>query len=316
MLTSTADHLFWMSRYLERAENTVRILNAYLNTYLLNGGGNEQKTIHDVRTVLQVFGLESDYLSIYSVLNHHYITLFMVKNVDNVSSIFYALYQARENARAIRSTLTADLWEAINFTWLEFQHKMQHNQWYLELGELFEWLKNRIYLIHGITSNTLPRDEAYAFMAVGTALERADNIARLLDTKCLEGMMSNNQSLDTSIDFYRWSAILHSVSAYEIYRKTYPSTIVPVRIAELIMIRTTMPRSLLSSVNTLCQYLQYLANNRSDATLRKVNLLQAQLSFTTIDIILQQDLHVYLTEFLSQIRDIAQGINRDFLTNT
>jgi uncharacterized alpha-E superfamily protein len=316
MLTSTADHLFWMSRYLERAENTVRILNAYLNTYLLNGGGNEQKTIHDVRTVLQVFGLESDYLSIYSVLNHHYITLFMVKNVDNVSSIFYALYQARENARAIRSTLTADLWEAINFTWLEFQHKIQHNQWYLEVGELFEWIKNRIYLIHGITSNTLPRDEAYAFMAVGTALERADNIARLLDTKCLEGMMSNNQSLDTSIDFYRWSAILHSVSAYEIYRKTYPSTITPVRIAELIMIRTTMPRSLLSSVNTLCQYLQCLANNRSDATVRKVNLLQAQLSFTTIDIILQQDLHVYLTEFLSQIRDIAQGINRDFLTNT
>jgi uncharacterized alpha-E superfamily protein len=82
------------------------------------------------------------------------------------------------------------------------------------------------------------------------------------------------------------------------------------------MIRTTMPRSLLSSVNTLCQYLQCLANNRSDATVRKVNLLQAQLSFTTIDIILQQDLHVYLTEFLSQIRDIAQGINRDFLTNT
>ena len=75
MLISTADHLFWMSRYLERAENTVRILSAYLNTYLLNGGGNEQKTIHDVRAVLQVFGLESDYLSIYSVLNHHYITL-------------------------------------------------------------------------------------------------------------------------------------------------------------------------------------------------------------------------------------------------
>ncbi|MEN9911847.1 MAG: hypothetical protein RI956_291 [Pseudomonadota bacterium] len=314
MLTSTADHLFWMSRYIERTENTVRILSTYLNTYLLTGECTEQKNAYDARVLLQIFGLETNYLSIYTVLNNHYIMLFMVKNIDNFSSIYYTLYQARENARAIRSTLTADLWESINCTWLEFQHKMQHNQWYLELGELFEWLKNRIYLIYGTISNTMPRNESYAFMRVGTAIECAENTAWLLDIQCLEGMM-NNQSVNMNADYYRWTAILHSVSAYEIYRKTYHGTIIPVRVAELIMIRTAMPRSLLTSINTLCQYLQSLANNRSDATLRKANLLQAQLSFTTMDIVLQQDLHVYLTEFLSQIRDIAQGINRDFLTN-
>lgn len=314
MLTSTADHLFWMSRYIERTENTVRILSTYLNTHLLTGERIEQKNAYDVRVVLQIFGLETNYLSIYSALNNHSIILFMVKNADNLSSIYYTLYQVRENARAIRSTLTADLWEAINCTWLEFQQKIQHNQWHLEVSELFEWLKSRIYLIYGTISNTMPRNASHAFIRVGTALECAENIAWLLDIQCLEGMM-NNQSTNIDADYYRWTAILHSVSAYEIYRKTYHGTITPVRIAELIMISTVMPRSLLTSINTLCQYLQCLANSRSDATLRKVNLLQAQLSFITMDIVLQQDLHVYLTEFLSQVRDIAQGINRDFLTN-
>ncbi len=315
MLTSTADHLFWMSRYIERAENTVRILSAYLNTCLLAGECTEQKNAYDARIVLQTVGSETNYLSAYSALNNHTVMLFMVKKADNLSSIYCTLYQARENARAIRSTLTADLWEAINFTWLEFQHKMQHNQWHLEVGELFEWLKNRIYLIRGIASNTMPRDEAYAFIRVGTALERADNTARFLDTQCVYGMMNNSQSVNTSTDFYRLTAILHSVSAYEIYRKTYHGTITPVRVAELIMVCTAMPRSLLASIHTLCQYLRCLANTRSDDTLRKVNLLQAELTFTTMDIILQQDLHIYLTEFLSQIHAIAQGISRDFLTN-
>jgi uncharacterized alpha-E superfamily protein len=164
-----------------------------------------------------------------------------------------------------------------------------------------------------VTAGTMPRDDAYRFVAVGTALERADNVARLLDVKFYEGAAAELKDWDAKGEYYHWAAILRSVSGFEIYRKTYRDTITPARVAELLILRPDMPRSLLAAVNSLCNHLENLANKRSANTLRQAGLLRAQIQYTHIDDILQQGLHAYLTQFLGSINAIGAGIGRDFL---
>jgi uncharacterized alpha-E superfamily protein len=323
MLSSTADSLFWMSRYAERAENTVRMLNAHLESSLLAGGRNEQERTRALRVVLKISELEPAYLLKYSTWTSAQVMHFMVADIENPSSIYNALRHARENARAVRGAITTELWEALNATWLKLQTRLMNDAWLLDITEFFEWVKHRIHHIRGITGSTMPRDDAYRFFALGTALERADNMARLLDVKFFEGAVNDThindaqindvQDLDAKGEFYHWAAVLRSVSGYEIYRKTYHDTITPARVAELLILRADMPRSLLVSVSNVQKHLLVLANTRSDATLRQVGLLQAQLKFAHIDDILQQGLHTYLTAFLARMSEIGQGINRDFL---
>jgi uncharacterized alpha-E superfamily protein len=150
-------------------------------------------------------------------------------------------------------------------------------------------------------------------VALGTALERADNVARLLDVKFFENSGAQVENWDAKGEYYHWAAILRSVSGFEIYRKTYRDTITPARVAELLILRADMPRSLLAAMNALCNHLQNIANKRSANTLRMAGLLQAQIKFAHIDDILEQGVHAYLTEFLARINDIGQGISQDFL---
>jgi uncharacterized alpha-E superfamily protein len=316
MLSSTADCLFWMARYAERAENTVRMLNAHLESSLLAGGKTEKERTRGLRAVLQVFELESAYLLKNTTWNSTQVMQFMVADADNTSSVYNALKHARQNARAVRGAITTELWEAINATWLKFKQRLQNDAWLLDIAEFFAWVKYRIHLIRGITASTMPRDDAYAFVALGTALECADNIARLLDVKFFDGLSSDAADfkyVEAKGDFYHWAAVLRSVSGYEMYRKTYHDTIMPAKVAELLILRADMPRSLLANINRVQKHLHRLSNSRSHATARQVGLLQAQLNFAQIDDVLQQGLHAYLTDFLAQVYEIGQAINRDFL---
>jgi uncharacterized alpha-E superfamily protein len=315
MLKSTAAHLFWMARYIERVQNTTHVLNAYTNGTLLTVGDVEQLN-RDHRGLLQLFALEVEYLKHHNTVDIQLVLPFMVQNAANFSSVYYSLYQARENARAARTVLTAESWEAINTTWLDFQQRMQHSVSQFDWVGLFDWLKSRLHLIQGVLFNTMPRDEPYTFILVGTSLERADNIARLLDIKYVQNIFVNItvQEQFATENFYRLAAVLHSAAAYEAYYKIYRDTIVPIHIVELLITRDDTPRSLLASIHVLLQNLQLLANHRSDETLEQVKLLEIQLTTTTVELIIQQGLHGYLTDFMSKIYQIADGINRDFLT--
>jgi uncharacterized alpha-E superfamily protein len=237
----------------------------------------------------------------------------MVSDTSNSSSIYNALYAARENARAVRGAITTELWETINVTWLELQVRLEDDAWVKDMPAFFEWVKHRAHLTRGVTAGTMPRDDAYRFVALGTALERADNVARLLDVKFFEGSTADAQNWDAKGEYYHWAAILRSVSGFEIYRKTYRDTITPTRVAELLILRGDMPRSLMAAMNSLCNHLQKLANKHSSQTLRSAGLLQAQIQFAHIDDILQQGLHAYLTQFLASINTIGHGISQDFL---
>jgi uncharacterized alpha-E superfamily protein len=313
MLSSTADHLFWMARYTERAENTARMLDVHLQSSLLAGGRSDEQRSQAARAVLTISELEPAFTEQYDTFSSEKVLRFMVAQPSNSSSIYNALYAARENARAVRGAITTELWETMNVTWLELQERLVNDDWCLDMPAFFTWVKHRAHLTRGVMAGTMPRNDAYRFVALGTALERADNVARLLDVKFFEGSGAEVKDWDAKGEYYHWAAILRSVSGFEIYRKTYRDTITPARVAELLMLRADMPRSLLAAMNALCSHLHHLANKRSHNTLRKAGMLQAQIKFAHIDDVLAQGVHAYLTEFLARINDIGHGISQDFL---
>ncbi len=316
MLSRTADHLFWMARYMERAENTARMLDVNYQTSLLPQSADMAE--QGWRGLLSISELSGYFAQRYGEVNAHNVMRFMVRDEDNLSSIWNCLRSARENARAVRGTLTTEVWETQNQTWLEFNRLLKEDAFERDPGAFFEWVKFRSHLSRGVTVGTMLMDEALHFIRIGTFLERADNTARLLDVKyhALTGgefFGTGGTSPAQEVDFYHWSAILRSVSGFEIYRKVYRNVIRPERVAELLILRPDMPRSLAASTNELVANLQLVANVQSGETLRRAGRLKADLQYGRIDEILATGLHAYLTQFLDRVNDLGVGISRDFL---
>jgi len=179
MLSRTADHLFWMARYMERAENTARMLDVNYQTSLLPQSADMAEL--GWRGLLSISELTWNFSQKYSQPTAHNVMDFMVRDETNPSSILACLRAARENARAVRGALTTEVWETQNQTWLEFNRMLQDDAFERDPGSLFEWVKFRSHLSRGVTVGTMLMDEALHFLRIGTFLERADNTARLLD---------------------------------------------------------------------------------------------------------------------------------------
>jgi uncharacterized alpha-E superfamily protein len=315
MLSRTADHLFWMARYIERAENTARMLDVNYQTSLLPQSALESE--RGWRGLLSISELTWAYGQKHQDINARNVMDFMVRDESNPSAIVSCIRAARENARAVRGALTTEVWETMNQTWLEFNRLMKEGAFDRDPGQTFEWVKFRSHLSRGVTVGTMLQDEALHFLRVGTFLERADNTARLLDVKfhALAGDYFGTDNIKESqeVDFYHWSAILRSVSGFEIYRKVYRNVIRPERVAELLILRPDMPRSLAACMNDLVLNLSQVANAQSGETLRRAGRLQSDLKYGRIDEILATGLHAYLTQFLDRGGDLGVGISRDFL---
>lgn len=319
MLSRTADHLYWMSRYTERAENTARMLNVSYDTSMLPQP--PQTALKAWQGVLSISELIPSYTSRHGEVQREAVLHFMVRDESNPSSIAACLRGARENARAVRGALTTEAWETQNQTWLELKRLLAEGDWERDPAQFFEWVKHRSHLSRGVTLGTMLQDEAFHFLRLGTFIERADNTARLLDVKfhAIERDYHGNTrnglpgKAATPFDFYHWSALLRSVSAFEVYRKVYRDVITPERVAELLMLRSDMPRSLLASMLEVVTNLESVANDQSRETQRKAGRLLADLRYARIDEILATGLHAYLTQFLDRVHDLGQGISRDFL---
>lgn len=314
MLSRTADHLFWMARYTERAENTARMLDVNYQTALLPQ--SEAVALFGWQGLLSISELLQSYTALHGEVNARDVMDFMVKDETNPSSIMSCLSAARENARAVRGTLTTEVWETQNQTWLEVRRRIGSGEFERDPSQFFDWVKFRSHLSRGVTVGTMLMDEALYFMRLGTFLERADNTARLVDVKfhaVQSDFFGAASEKDQEYDFYHWSAILRSVSGFEIYRKVYRDVIKPERVAELLILRPDMPRSLHASLNEVVNNLAMVANNQSGETHRRAGKLRAELKYGRIDEILATGLHAYLTQFLDRVNDLGLHISRDFL---
>ena len=309
MLSRTADHLFWMARYTERAENTARMLDVNMQTSMLPQ--SQQDAEQGWRATLGISELQSAYDHKYGRFHTRDVLDFMVRDPNNPSSIFACLTGARENARAVRGTLTTEVWEIQNATWLDMQKRLKSNLLETDPSQFFEWVKYRSHLSRGVTLGTMLKDEAIHFIRLGTFLERADNTARILDVK-FHGARDTSKDI-TQRDFYYWAALLRSVSGFEIYRNVYRDVITPARVAELLMLRGDMPRSLLACMDDVVDNLRHIGNDVSADTERFAGKLHAELKFGHIDDIMKAGLHQTLTQFLENINDLGNRVSRDFL---
>ena len=314
MLSRTADHLFWMSRYTERAENTARMLNVHHETSLLPQSAAVSQ--YGWLGVLSLSELLPAYTERQGEVSPRGVMRFMVLDEENPSSILACLKAARENARAVRGTLTTAVWETLNQTWLEMSRLARSGDFEEDPAEFFEWVKFRSHLSRGVTLGTMLQDEAFHFLRMGTFLERADNTARLLDVKfhAVESEFFGTASeKDLEYDFYHWAAILRSVSAFEIYRKVYRDVIVPERVAELLMLREDMPRALHHCMSEVLTNLRLVGADPQGDTMRHAGRLRADLRYGHIDEILATGLHAFLTQFLDRVNQLGGHVSRDFL---
>jgi uncharacterized alpha-E superfamily protein len=314
MLSRTADHLFWMSRYTERAENTARMLDVNYQAALMPQ--SSAVTQLGWQGLLSISELSAIYTERYGDIRGANVMDFMVKDESNPSSIMSCLGAARENARAVRGTLTTEVWETLNTTWLDVKRMVKSGEFERDPAQFFEWVKFRSHLSRGVTLGTMLMDESLHFMRLGTFLERADNTARLVDVKfhaLQSDFFGTANEKDQEYDFYHWSAILRSVSGFEVYRKVYRDVITPERVAELLILRADMPRSLHASLNEVVANLARVANDPESETQRRAGKLCAELKYGRIDEILSTGLHAYLTQFLDRVNDLGSHIGREFL---
>lgn len=314
MLSRTADHLYWMNRYTERAENTARMLNVNYETSLLPQSADKAEV--GWKGMLSISELLPTYTAKYGEITAQGVMGFMVSDESNPSSIISCLQAARENARAVRGTLTTEVWETLNQTWLEVRRMLRNGDFERDPGEFFEWVKYRSHLSRGVTVGTMLMDEAFHFLRLGTFLERADNTARLVDVK-FHALQSEFHGVASQrlqeYDFYHWSSILRSVSGFEVYRKVYRNVITPERVAELLILRPDMPRSLHASMNEVMQNLQFIASKPASESVRLAGRLRADLQFGRIDEILTTGLHAFLSQYLERVGTLGSSINSEFL---
>ncbi len=315
MLSRTADHLFWMSRYTERAENTARLLDVNYQTSLLPQSADLMR--QGWRGLLSISELQVPYAARYGdSISPRDVMDFMVRDEKNPSSIISCLRNARENARAVRGTLTTEVWETQNQTYLEVIRMLRKDEFERDPTQFLEWVKFRSHLSRGVTAGTMLQDEAFHFLRLGTFLERADNTARLVDVKFhtvkneFPGAASEE---DQEFDFYHWSSILRSVSGFEVYRKVYRDVIKPERVAELLILRADMPRSLLACLNEVMSNLAMVTSDSLSETQRRAGKLRAELQYARIDEILATGLHAFLTQFLDRVNELGAHISREFL---
>jgi uncharacterized alpha-E superfamily protein len=305
VLARAADNLYWMARYTERAENMARMS-------LLPVAAEAQRTLWE--PALIIAGAEEPFHAKQMPVTARNVMEYLALERDNPSSIYSCIAAARENARSMRVQITSEMWESMNATWLEVRDLTYNRLEAMGPRTFFDWVKERSHLFRGVTYGTMQRDEAFRFVRLGTFLERADCTARLLDVK-YHVLLPRPEDVGGALDYYQWGALLRSVSAFRAYRNLYRDVIKPIQVAELLILRGDMPRSLLASFNEIREILTSLRESysRDYGSTRLALELHSQLRYGRIEDVFAQGLHEYLTQFIEQIITLGGAISRDFM---
>lgn len=310
MLSRTAENLYWMSRYVERAENAARTLDVgYRMSRLPSSVG--EADLH-WRPAVEI-GPDPGYFdATYGETTEPNVLRYMVLDPDNPSSIMACIRAARENARAERASISSEMWEALNGTWLEIRDLDIKRLERRGFRPFFDWVKERSHLFRGVTFGTLLRGDAFNFIRLGTFIERSDNTARILDVK-YHAILPQGEQVGGAVDYYQWGALLRSVSAFRSYRTVYRDTIWPWKVAELLVLRADMPRSLRACFDELINTMDQVAGEKALDCHRLALEIHASLRFARIDRIFKAGLHQFLEDFIERNNELGLRIHRDFM---
>ena len=312
MLSRTADSLYWLARYVERAENIARIVTVgHRMATMASSLGNPGNEWH---STLVAAGCEGGFFAKYQVADAEKVIDYLVRDPDNPSSIMSCFETARRNARMVRTALTVDMWDALNETWLRARNVQMYSP--TRVTEFLDWVKERSLLFNGAYANTMLRNDAFFFTRLGTHIERADNTARILDVK-YHVLLPREEGVGGALDYYQWQAILRSVSALRSYHWVYHERLQPRLIAELLILRQEMPRSLLSCYHQVTQSLDLLAEaygGKRGECHRLAGEMHARLRYGQIGQVMESGLHEFLTEFIDRSVVLGNAIGKLYLT--
>ena len=294
MLSRTASNLYWMSRNIERAENTARILDV---TYRLSLLATEDPDLLNQEwfAPLNITGSLYPFTGRHSTVCAEEVMHFLALDDDNPTSICSCIRKARENARAVRGAVTSEMWEIINSSWLELT-SIDEKSVLRSPSPWFDWVKERSHLFRGVTFGTMRRGDAFHFVQLGSFLERADATARILDVK-YHVLLPSAEDIGGAVDYYQWAALLRSVSALSAY---------------LMILRDDVPRSLAFCMGEAYATLDKVRNSDSTETLRRAGEMRAGLQFGRIRDIFKEGLHEYLTRFLARNSELGTHIEASF----
>jgi uncharacterized alpha-E superfamily protein len=312
MLSRAADNLYWMARYMERAENVARILDVSYRMSLLPGDSEGKLTQWE--SALKISETDQAFTARDLEIAERNVIEFLALDPSNPSSIHFSIRAARENARAMRVQITTEMWEAMNATWLEMRDITYPKLVEMGYRAFFDWVKERSHLFRGVTYGTMQRDEAFRFTRLGTFLERSDCTARLLDTK-YHVLLPTPLDVGGAVDYHQWGALLRSVSGFQVYRRIYRDAIKPINVAELLILREDMPRSLHACFRQIVEILHALReeHRRDYLCARLAEQTYNRLRYGRIEEIFNHGLHEYLLQVIEMNESLGAAIASDFL---
>ncbi|MBY4892525.1 alpha-E domain-containing protein [Rhodobacteraceae bacterium N5(2021)] len=309
MLGKTAGGLYWLFRYLERSENTARLIETGFRIALTRPDGSDDEW----RSVLQTAAVRGLYEGLYGEVEETKAIDFLLRDRANPSSILSSISEARQNARLTRTALTREVWEAINDAYMNIKELLANPVSTKQLPAALATIRQHSALVRGAMHGTMLRTDIFDFCRLGTFIERADNTARILDVKYYVLLPSMTQ-VGSDLDNVQWETILRAVASHRSYRWLMGGDVTPKGIADFLIFDTRMPRSLRFTVKKMASNLEYLSENYGarHPCHDQMDVLLARLKHGTIDDVFQDGLHEFLTDFLSDIGTLGAQIERDY----
>ena len=318
MLARTADNLYWLARYMERAEHLARIVDVTRRLAALPSTHERDRA--EWESALSAVGGLERYAEMHDAITPEKATEFLVYEPNNPSSIVNCIEYGRFNARAVRTALTAQTWDLINTGWLELKRLQQvrasqrHDPDHL--GHLLDLAMKMSLDVDGSCYRSMLRNDAYWFGRLGLYVERADNTARLLDVK-YNILLPDTEVVGGSLDYFQWTAILRAVSALTAYNWVYRDSIKPWLIADLLILRVEMPRSLISCYDNIVRFLDAIARayGRQGVSQRRARDRFTRLENTSINQVFSTGLHEFITDFVDDNNQLGADIAEQYLVS-
>ncbi len=311
MLSRVADSLYWMSRYIERAENAGRFVHVNLTLMLDSPVG----LMEQWEPLIQITAASEAFKARYGGASQENVIQFLTFDTENPDSIRSCLLKARENARSIREIIPFDLWTEINDFYLKVNSDAAVAQAAESPHDFFSYVRRSAHLIEGVTHATLSRGEAWHFSRMGRLIERAEKTTRLLDTKYFL-LLPSVEDVGTPVDDLHWSAVLKSASAFTMYRQRH-GRLSPDHVCEFLILDQRFPRSVQFCVNNAEESARAISNtppgNYQNEAERRLGQLASELTYTDVSEVFRQGLHEFLDGLQIRLNEIGDGIYSTFI---
>lgn len=312
MLSRVAEAIYWMNRYLERAENYVRFLDVNFNLSLeMPQGVTEQW-----KPLVLTTGDWDLYESLYQKESKEQIIYFLGFDPDNPNSVYNSIVNARTNARMVRPEITKGVWEQINYLYYFVQDALKKKAWKKgDPRDYFATVKEGCERLNGIFDATISRNEAYHFGKIGQYIERSDKTSRVLDVK-FHMLLPQSSSVGSPLDLIQWAALLKSVSAYDMYRKKY-GKLTAHQISEFLILDKEFPRSVLNCLIRAERSMSAITGTTigySNEAEKHLGMLTSQLIYADINDIFELGLHEFLDDFQIKLNSTSSKIYETFFS--